>query len=117
MSIDHVLTVVPCSDLAASAAFYEALFGRPADNNPMPTLFEWQVLPGAWVQVFDDAQRAGTGLLNFAVSDLEAHRAELARRGIECGQITEAAKGVRLSAITDPDGNTIRLIGAFRVEY
>jgi glyoxylase I family protein len=117
MAIDHVLAVVPVSDVKKSERFYAALFGRPADNNPMPSLVEWQVLTDAWVQVFEDPERAGAGLLNFAVGDLDGHRAELAGRGIESGDVTDAAKGVRLSAITDPDGNTIRLIGGFRVQY
>ena len=117
MSIQHVLAVVPVSDLAAANAFYQKLFGRPADNNPMPVLVEWQVVPGAWVQVFVDEERAGSGLLNFAVDDLEAHVAEAAERGLRPGAIDGANKGVRLSTITDPDGNVIRLIGGFRVEY
>jgi glyoxylase I family protein len=117
MSIEHVLAVVPVSDLQASSRWYEALFGRPADNNPMPTLAEWQVVPGGWVQIFMDTTRAGSGLLNFAVDDLQTHIAGLRQRGLEPGGVTDASKGVRLSAITDPDGNTIRLIGGFRVEY
>ena len=117
MSIKHVLAVVPVSDLQASSRWYEALFGRPADNNPMPTLAEWQVVPGGWVQVFTDAERAGSGLLNFAVDDLEAHVAGLRQRGLEPGDFTDANKGIRLSALTDPDGNTISLIGGFRVQY
>ncbi len=117
MAIDHLLAVVPVSDLAVSDRWYATLFDRPADNNPMNTLVEWQVLPGAWVQVFTDPGRAGTGLLNFAVDDLEGHIAQLQSRGIHPGEITDADKGVRLSAITDPDGNTIRLVGGFRVVY
>ena len=70
MSIAHVLAVVPVTDLARSRPWYESLFGRPADNNPMPNLVEWQVVPGGWVQVFIDAERAGSTLLNFAVDDL-----------------------------------------------
>ena len=61
MSIEHVLAVVPVSDLQASSRWYEALFGRPADNNPMPTLAEWQVVPGGWVQVFTDANARAPG--------------------------------------------------------
>ena len=117
MSIDHVLAVVPVSELEISNRWYTSLFGRAADNNPMPTLVEWQVLQGAWVQVFTDTERAGTGLLNFAVDDLENHLVELTSRGLDPGQIVEANKGVRLSSITDPDGNTIRFIGGFRVKY
>jgi glyoxylase I family protein len=117
MSIEHVLAVVPVSDVEKSHGWYASLFGRSADNNPMPTLVEWQVLPCAWVQVFSDPQRAGSGLLNFAVDDLEGHLAQVSGRGLDPGEIVEANNGVRLSTITDPDGNTIRLIGGFRVQY
>jgi glyoxylase I family protein len=117
MKVDHLLAVVPVTDLHNGNRFYEALFGRPADNNPMPTLVEWQVLPGGWVQVFTDRERAGSGLLNFAVGDLKACIDELQQRGLTPGEITEANKGVRLSTLTDPDGNTISLIGGFRVNY
>lgn len=117
MTIQHVLAVVPVSDLQTGNDWYQALFGRAADNNPMPTLVEWQVVPGGWVQVFIDPERAGSGLLNFAVDDLDTHAAELRGRGLNPGEFADAAKGVRLSTLTDPDGNTIRLIGGFRVVY
>ena len=117
MAIEHVLAVVPVSDIDASAQWYAALIGRPADNNPMPSLVEWQVLPGAWVQVFSDPDRAGSGLLNFAVDDLERHLGEIAERSIKSDAIVDASKGVRTCAVTDPDGNTINFIGGFRVDY
>jgi glyoxylase I family protein len=117
MAIEHVLAVVPVSDLDSSRRWYESLFGRMPDNNPMPTLVEWQVVPGGWVQVFANDQCAGSSFVNFAVHDLDAHIDELKQRGLEPGAITDANKGVRLSALTDPDGNTITLIGGFRVHY
>ncbi|ULE34357.1 VOC family protein [Mycobacterium sp. IDR2000157661] len=117
MSIDHVLAVVPVSDVDRSERWYADLFGRAADNNPMPTLVEWQLRPGAWLQVFSDAARAGRGLFNFAVDDLERHLAEVRARGLQPGEILPVNKGVRLSELTDPDGNEIRIIGGFRVEY
>jgi glyoxylase I family protein len=115
--IEHVLAVVAVSDLARADAWYEALFGRPADNRPMPTLVEWQVTGGGWVQVTVDADRAGSGLLNFAVDDLAATKDELATRGVDTAEIQPVSKGVELSATTDPDGNAITLIGNFRVKY
>lgn len=117
MAIEHVLAVVPVSDVDKSGRWYASLFGRPADNNPMPSLVEWQVRPGAWVQVFSDPDRAGNGLLNFAVDDLESHLAEIAGRGIETREIVDANKGVQTSIVTDPDGNSIAFIGGFRVDY
>jgi glyoxylase I family protein len=117
VSFEHVLAVVPVSDLDVARAWYEKLFGRPADNNPMPVLVEWQVVAGGWVQVFVDEQRAGSGLVNFAVDDLAAHLTEIASAGLDPGEIEDANLGVQLSTIHDPDGNVIRLIGGFRVEY
>jgi glyoxylase I family protein len=117
MAIEHVLAVVPVSDLERADAWYEALFGRPADNRPMPSLVEWQVTGAGWVQVTVDTDRAGSGLLNFAVDDLAATREELATRGVDTAEIQPVNKGVELSATSDPDGNTITLIGNFRVRY
>lgn len=117
MAFEHVLAVMPVSDIDRSNTWYERLFGRRADNNPMPVLVEWQVTDRSWVQVSVDETRAGSGLLNFAVDDLEAQIAEIAGRGIHCGEIVEANKGVRLSTVEDPDGNTITLIGGFRIDY
>jgi catechol 2,3-dioxygenase-like lactoylglutathione lyase family enzyme len=117
MAIEHVLAVVAVSDIERSEKWFTALFGRQPDNNPMPSLVEWQVLPGAWVQVFSDPERAGKGLLNFAVGDLERHLAEIGGRGVRAEAILDANKGVRTCAVTDPDGNTINFIGGFRVDY
>ncbi|MDP9164641.1 MAG: VOC family protein [Actinomycetota bacterium] len=117
MSFQHVLSVVPVSELGVSKAWYQKLFGRAPDNEPMPVLAEWQVVPGGWVQVFVDEERAGSGLVNFAVDDLAARVAEAAERGLAPGEIEGVNKGVELSTLTDPDGNLIRLIGNFRVVY
>src|SRR5450631_814999 len=118
MSIDHVLAVVPVADFDAAHAWYERLFGRPADNLPMEgRLVEWRLTETGWVQVTCDADRAGSALLNFAVDDLESHIADISRRGLAPEAIEAVNKGVRLSAIRDPDGNTITFIGNFRVNY
>jgi len=117
MPIDHVLAVVPVADIDASAAWYATLLGRPPDNRPMETLVEWRVTETGWIQVFHDTGRAGTALVNFAVDDLDTHCAALSSRGLAPGGIETANKGVRLSAITDPDGNRITFIGGFRTTY
>jgi glyoxylase I family protein len=117
MSIDHVLAVVPVADLEAARAWYERLFGRPADNRPMEGLVEWRVTDSGWVQVTRDADRAGSALVNFAVDDLDQHVAAIAETGLAPGAIETVNKGVQLSAIRDPDGNTITFIGNFRVQY
>jgi glyoxylase I family protein len=118
MPIEHVLAVVPVSDFDTSHEWYERLFGRQADNLPMEgRLVEWRLTNNGWAQITTDTVRAGSGLVNFAVDDLESHIADLARRGLEAGPIETVNKGVLLSSIRDPDGNTITFIGNFRIDY
>jgi len=106
------------ADFDAAHAWYELLFGRPADNLPMVGLLvEWRLTETGWVQITLDADRAGSALVNFAVDDLDRHVAEISRRGLTPGEIETVSKGVPLSAICDPDGNTITFIGNFRVDY
>ncbi|KQU39101.1 MULTISPECIES: VOC family protein [unclassified Rhodococcus (in: high G+C Gram-positive bacteria)] len=115
--IENVLTVVPVRDIDVAREWYSRLLGREPDNNPMPSLIQWQVLPGAWMQVFLDADRAGHTQTNLAVDDIDTHSTQLTDRGLAVGDITDATNGVRLAPITDPDGNVITLIGGFRTVY
>ena len=117
MPIDHVLAVIPVADLAVSADWYERLFDAGPTNRPMPNLAEWRLTDTGWVQVFVDEERAGRTFFNLAVSDLDEHVWKLRERGLAPGEIQDATKGVRISAIEDPDGNTLTLIGGFRVVY
>ena len=109
MAVDHLLAVVPVSDIDAAGTWYESLIGRRADNNPMPTLVEWQLVDSGWLQVFVDADRTGSGLLNFAVNNLEHHIAELRHRGLRPSEIVDANSRAKAAAIGmdgfGPDAN------------
>jgi glyoxylase I family protein len=117
MAIDHVLAVVPVADIDTARDWYERLLGRTPDNHPMEGLAEWRVTDTGWLQVWEDPDRAGTALLNFAVDDLAVHLDDLASRGLSPGEVQTVNKGVQLTAVTDPDGNTITFISNFRVNY
>jgi hypothetical protein len=80
-------------------------------------LVEWRLTETGWLQITFDPERAGSGLVNFAVDDLEGHVADLARRGIIPGAIETVNKGVKLCSMRDPDGNTVTFIGNFRIKY
>jgi predicted enzyme related to lactoylglutathione lyase len=117
MAIDQLLAVVPVSDMKTAQPWYERLIGHPEDNHPMDTLYEWKVATRGWLQIFLDPERAGSSLINFAVDDLDKHVYELGSRGLVPGEIETVNKGVRLSEITDLDGNRITFIGGFRNVY
>jgi hypothetical protein len=118
MTIEHVLAVVPVADFDAAHEWYERLFGRPADNLPMDgRLVEWQFTDNGWVQVTVDKARAGSALVNLAVDEMEQHLAQLSQRELALGAVETVNKVVQLSAIRDLDGNTITIIGNFRINY
>jgi glyoxylase I family protein len=102
LSIEHVLAVVPVADFDVAHEWYERLFGRSADNLPMEGLLvEWRLTETGWVQVTLDPERAGSGLLNLAVDNLESHVADVSKRGLSPGEITRVNKGVQLCGISD----------------
>jgi glyoxylase I family protein len=117
MTIDHVLAVIPVADLTVSADWYERLFDAEPTNRPMPNLAEWRLTDTGWVQVFVDGARAGRSFFDLAVSDLDEHVRRLRERGFAPGESQDATKGVRLSTIEDPDGNTLSFVGGFRAIY
>ena len=117
MKIDHVLAVIPVSDLAVAREWYVRLFDREPDNNPMESLIEWQLADHGWVQVTSGSGQPGSGMLNLAVDDLPGAIGELTGRGVATGETQPVSKGVEICPIADPDGNVITLIGNFRVQY
>jgi predicted enzyme related to lactoylglutathione lyase len=98
------------SDYDVALDWYERFMGRPPDLVPQENEAAWQVTDSSWIYIVADAGRAGGGLLTLRVHDLEAHIAEIARRGIETGEIDWVVPGSTRSAwITDPEGNRIQL--------
>lgn len=63
--------------------------------------------------MFVDAERAGSGLLNFAVDDLEKHAAEVTSRGLQPDDTSKRTRvsGCRPSAI--PTRTRSRSLGVF----
>ncbi|MCF6525679.1 VOC family protein [Streptomyces sp. JJ36] len=110
MTPTRVFAIAPVGEIDRSAAWYERLFGRPADRRPMPGLADWHLTETGWVQVFQAPEQAGSTLLNLEVTDLDGALAELAGRGLTAGEVQSGAQNVRFAALHDPDGNRITLI-------
>ncbi|MGK2883069.1 MAG: VOC family protein [Mycobacterium sp.] len=110
MTITHVLAVALVSDQAEGIDWYTKLLGRRPDSQAMPTLAGRHVTETAWIQVFHDPQRAGSSVFNLPVDVLVAHPISIRGLGSTVGDVVINAKGSRLDAVVDPDGNTITLI-------
>jgi predicted enzyme related to lactoylglutathione lyase len=106
MSISNALASVAVNDLPSAMPWYEKLFGRPADSRPMSEVAEWKFRGGGWLQVYQNRERAGTGSVTLAVTDLDEQVADLRASGIDPGAPMKSPK-VNVVMIKDPDGNSI----------
>ena len=109
MRITDVLSVMPVADYEASVGWYERLFGRLADNVPMPSCHEWQLTDSGWLQVIDDAEHAGSSMLTMAVDDIEEEASALAARSVAVVDVRDVNMALRLGTVVDPSGNAITL--------
>jgi predicted enzyme related to lactoylglutathione lyase len=110
MQIDKVLSALAVSDLEPAKRWYQTLFGRPADTEPMPGLTEWHT-PGGVIQLVLDGQRAGGSLVTVWVPDARQALKDLAERGgpsVELDEVT--SDKVLFATVTDPDGNAITIV-------
>jgi hypothetical protein len=76
----------------------------------MDGLIEWHFAGTGGIQLFRDAERAGSASLTLATDDLESYAAAVAGRGIHIGAITTGERA-RFVVVTDPEDNAITLAG------
>lgn len=109
-----IYSVIGVTALAKSVPWYEAFFGRPADEIIGEELL-WHVGENAYV-VLDDravrAKRVGGTMITFGVTDLDDILARLAAHDITHEPVETYGNGVRHVVILDPDGNELSLAQA-----
>jgi predicted enzyme related to lactoylglutathione lyase len=102
------------SDRAEALRWYEAFFGRPADE-VIGEEHLWQVGENAWVVVDDRdvrAERVGGAMVTFGVTDLDDILTRLAANGIDHEPVETYGNGVRHVVVLDPDRNSLSLAEA-----
>lgn len=108
MTVQGIYASATVSDFEAGLVWYEALMGRPADDQPIPGMAQWRNMGGAGLQLWQDDARAGKGLMTIVVPNLAAERSRLSGHGI---QLVNEAKGAfgAVAQIFDAEGNRINL--------
>src|SRR3954454_19385590 len=104
MDATHVFAGIPVADYPAAAAWYERLFGRPADMHPHDREAVWRFTETGWIYVVEDPERAGRALVTLLVDDLAPLVEGLAERGLRSGPIDELPESSRRVAMADPEG-------------
>ena len=105
MTFSTVYAVVSTANLEAARDWYERLFGRAADREPMTGVLAWYFGSGG-VQLVTDAQRSGNSLLTMIVSSLDRTRTDLRIRRLTLGPAS-GGYAATIAQIRDPEGNQI----------
>jgi len=109
MSVRGLTVAVHTGDREQALAFYCALIGRDPDLGPDPDFYEWEISPGAWLQLAtgrENIQPAGYRL-RLQVDDIAASIETLSKKGFEPGPIKRLPGLVAFANLTDPWGNPL----------
>ena len=110
MTFKDIAAVVATADFAVAREWYARVLGRDPDLEPVSGVAEWQVAATAWLQLIEDAERAGRSAVRIGVDDLGVHLAWLAEAGIEAGDPVNIADMVLVVDVADPDGNEVSFV-------
>jgi hypothetical protein len=102
----NALAGIAVKDLSAAVDWYERLLDRAPDAQPMREVAEWRFSKGGWIQVFEDADRAGHSSVTLVEENLDKRLSDLKAKAIEV-QSTSEAESVKTAIIADPDGNQL----------
>jgi predicted enzyme related to lactoylglutathione lyase len=110
VSATSLTPLIPVRDMATAVAFYRKWLGRDADIVVDPTMQEWQLGPGMWLQVAEKPQAAGTCVVRLGVDEVAAARTSLLERGIDVDEPVDYYGFVRVADFRDPDDNRFSLV-------
>ncbi|KFB11423.1 VOC family protein [Nitratireductor basaltis] len=108
MALLKLFAQLNCSDIRSSADWYQKLFGRRSDVDPMDGLKEWHHGADAGFQLVSNSEHAGHGSMTLIVRDLAGEHERLVKAGLSVGEIVEG-DFASFAQLEDPDGNMVVL--------
>ena len=100
---------VPTRDRAQAYAWYHEVLGLPADLNNAEELRAGQVTVSFWEPESEGFDfKPDIGGFAVRVADVEAARAELEAKGVECVGAGDTSV-CKMAVVLDPDGNAVIL--------
>jgi predicted enzyme related to lactoylglutathione lyase len=109
MNVRGLTIAVHAGNRDEALAFYCALIGRDPDLGPDPDFYEWEISPGAWLQLATGRTdiNPSSFRLRLRVEDIESAVGVLKAKGFEPGDIKRLPGLVAFANLTDPWGNPL----------
>jgi lactoylglutathione lyase len=99
---------LPVSDLSAAIEWYQRLLGNVEAIEPAPGVWECQIVPSGWLQLFEgEAIGRNAAIVRFESDDIEGSRALALTLGTDVSEIETVPGAVRYFEFRDPYGNQL----------
>lgn len=98
----------PSSDPAASAAFYEAVFGWEVEPRPADVFY--RIVPGQNFQIDDDGTQGPTGNLHMGIHDAANARPHPDPDGVEPRELSDGGRTTRVWILVSEDDSIERIM-------
>lgn len=107
-TIRSVTVGIPVRDLGEAIAWYRQLVGRGEELEPAPGVWELELMPSVWLQLFEQApEGTNPSILRFEAERIEASHDHVTRLCDDVGAIQDVAGAVRYFEFQDPFGNQL----------
>jgi predicted enzyme related to lactoylglutathione lyase len=109
MNVRGLTIAIHAGNREEALAFYCALIGRDPDLGPDPDFYEWEISPGAWLQLATGREdiRPSSFRVRLQVEDIDKAVEILDTKGFAPGQIRRLPGLVSFANLTDPWGNPL----------
>jgi lactoylglutathione lyase len=113
---DHTITTeiksftvgLPVTELKRAVEWYRQLLGEVDEVNPAPGVWEFQIVPSGWLQLFEsEINEPNQSVMRFESHDIEASRMLASSLSINVDQIETVPEAVRYFEFRDPFGNRL----------
>ena len=106
MTVKTVLAGVAVTDLRVSKLWYQKLFGREPDTNPIDELFQWALPTGEWIRLFASRSLAGSSSVTLVEDDFGKRLEDLRAARYDIKKL-DNSDSIKVAIIEDPDGNEV----------
>jgi len=105
--VKTVTVGLPVTDLNSAVEWYR-LLGEVEEVNPAPSVWEFQIVPSGWLQLFEsEINELNQSVVRFESHDIEASRMLASGLSVNVDQIETVPEAVRYFEFLDPFGNRL----------
>ena len=100
---------VPVGDLEEATRWYTRVLNAGPELEPVRGIREFEVRPGTWLQLMEEADAPGGATFRLGVRDIHGQRRRLIDLGLEVSEVEDVDGVILLCDFADPWANRLSL--------